>query len=205
MASALAVRLPRADEHSSIEFWNPVLKVQFLTVVPDVGADPCDDFVPVAACVPELRDARGFFRELVSDSLADDGFADRFLQSRSDVAISSCARAGDLERGPGGRSRVPVGSAGGSLEQLDSELILPFAGEVRSTGEALSLLSAVESQEEWNESATQSTCRRFTNALDRVSLLEAGAFHLEVGAISHESSVSRSARPSGSGSKRVGA
>jgi hypothetical protein len=38
-----------------------------------------------------------------------------------------------------------------------------------------------------------------------VSPLEARASHLEDGAISHESSVSRSAQPSGSVSKRVGA
>jgi hypothetical protein len=49
-----------------------------------------------------------FFRVVVSDCLADDGFADRFAELRSDVAISCCARAGDLERGPGVRSSVPV-------------------------------------------------------------------------------------------------
>ncbi len=126
LASAPATRVPRADEHRSIEVWNPVLESHFFKVCPDVGADPCDDVVPVAACVPELCDARGLFHELVSNSLADDGFADSFLELRSDVAISCCARAGNLERGPGGRSCVPVGSDGGSLEQLDSELILPF-------------------------------------------------------------------------------
>ncbi len=87
-----------------------------------------------------------------------------------------------------GAALVPVGSAGGSLEQLVSQLILPLSSQVRSGGEALSLgLSAVESQLQWNESAMQSTGRLSTTVFDRVSLLEAGASHLEVGAISRES------------------
>ncbi len=67
------------------------------------------------------------------------------------------------------------------------------------------MLSAVESQLQSKESAVQSACRRLITVLDRLSILEAGASHLEVGAISHDSSIARSARPSGCGSKRVGA
>jgi hypothetical protein len=85
-------------------------------------------------------------------------------------------------------------------------MILPLPRQARSAGEALSLgLSAAKSELQLNESATQSTSHLLTIVLNRVSLFEPGPSHLEVGAISHESSVSRSARPSGSVSWRVGA
>ncbi len=60
VAIAPAIRFPRADEHSSVEVWKPVLNSKCLKVVPDVDGDACDDFAPIAACVPELCDARFF-------------------------------------------------------------------------------------------------------------------------------------------------
>jgi hypothetical protein len=55
VAIALATRLPRDDEHSSVEVWRPVLNSKSLKAAPDLDADPCDDVVPAAACVPAMR------------------------------------------------------------------------------------------------------------------------------------------------------
>ncbi len=60
VAMAPATRLPRVDEHSSVEVWKPVLKSKFFKAVPDVDADSRDGVVPIAACAPELRNARFF-------------------------------------------------------------------------------------------------------------------------------------------------
>jgi hypothetical protein len=56
VAIALAMQLPRFDDHRSVEVWIPVWKSKFIKVVQDVDADPCDDVVPIAARVPELCD-----------------------------------------------------------------------------------------------------------------------------------------------------
>jgi hypothetical protein len=47
-----------------------------------------------------LCDAQFFFPELVSDSLADDGIANGFLELRSDMAISDCVWPVMLSAGP---------------------------------------------------------------------------------------------------------
>ncbi len=52
------------------------------------------------AC-PSYATRRAFFHELVSDSLADDGFADSLRKLRSDMAISCCGVPVILSAVPG--------------------------------------------------------------------------------------------------------